>query len=225
MTSILAGSTLQLPEVRAVLERLHDLADRNDNSVIQQVLSSGYDWKSASPAQNAATFREALLPIAPDVGRFLYGVARSISAQRIVEFGTSYGISTIYLAAAMRDRNGGLVIGSEMESSKVMQATENIAAAGLLPFVEIRAGDALETLRDPGGTIDLLFLDGWNNLYLDVLQLVSNNLRSGAVILADDLDIAPEQMAPYLEYVRNPANGFISVALPIDDGIEYSVKL
>jgi len=106
MTSILAGSTLQLPEVQAVLERLHALADRNDNLIIQQVLSSGYDWKSASSPQNAATFREGLLPIAPDVGRFLYGVARSIFAQRIVEFGTSYGISTIYLAAAMRDRNG-----------------------------------------------------------------------------------------------------------------------
>lgn len=159
--SIVANSTLQLPEVQAVLERLHNLADANDKTIIQQVLSSGYDWKSASSEQNAATFREALLPISPDVGRFLYGVARSISAERIVEFGTSYGISTIYLAAAVRDLNSGLVIGSEMESSKVMQATENLATAELLPFVEIRAGDALETLRDLGGTIDLLFLDGW----------------------------------------------------------------
>lgn len=226
MTNAIAtDSTLLLPDVQAILERLHTLADNHDEAIIQQFLDSGSDWQSTSSQQKAATFREALLPISRDAGRFLYGVARSVSAKRIVEFGTSYGVSTIYLAAALRDNGGGLVVGSELESSKVAKATQNLATAGLSQFVEIRAGDALQTLRDPDGVIDLLFLDGWKDLYLDVLHVSLSSLRPGSVVLADDLNIALEQLAPYLDYVRNPANGFISVALPIDDGIEYSVKL
>jgi predicted O-methyltransferase YrrM len=220
-----AASTLLLPEVQKVLERLHFQADEKDRGIIQQVLDRGYDWKSATAEQNAIEFREALLPISSDVGRFLYGVTRSISAKHIVEFGTSYGVSTIYFAAALRDNGGGSAIGSELEKSKVDIANQNLLEAGLSKFVEIRAGDALQTLSQIDETIDLLFLDGWNNLYLDVLQLVSSKLGKGSVILADDLDIAPDQLVSYLDYVRNPANGFVSVALPIDDGIEYSVKL
>lgn len=142
-----------------------------------------------------------------------------------MEFGTSYGISTIYFAAALRDVGGGLIIGSELEPSKFIKATQHLKEAGLSQFVEIRLGDALQTLGAASGTIDLLFLDGWKDLYLDVLHLVLDSLRPGSVVLADDLNIALEELTPYLEYVRNPANGFVSVELPIDDGIEYSVKL
>ncbi len=219
------ASTLLLPEVQRVLERLHFQADENDNEIIQGILDRGYDWKSASAEQNAIEFREALLPISPDVGRFLYGVSRSISAKHIVEFGTSYGVSTIYFAAALRDNGGGSAIGSELEKSKVDIANQNLLEAGLSSLVEIRPGDALETLSQIDFAIDILFLDGWNNLYLDVLKLLSEKLRKGSVILADDLNLFPEQLVSYLDYVRNPANGFVSVALPIDDGIEYSVKL
>jgi predicted O-methyltransferase YrrM len=218
-------STLFLPQVQSVLQRLHAQADSNDKAIVHKVLSSGYNWKSASAQANATMFGEALLPIAPDVGHFLYNLARSINAKRIVEFGTSFGVSTIYLAAALRDNGGGLAIGSELESSKVTKAVENLTQAELLPFVEIRAGDALQTLANLDGAIDLLFLDGWNDLYLDVLLLLLDKLRSRSVVLADDLKLFPEELAPYLDYVRNPANGFISVTLPIDDGIEYSVKL
>jgi predicted O-methyltransferase YrrM len=224
-TATQATSTLLLPQVQSVLQRLHKQAESNDKAIVQEVLSSGYDWKSASAQANATTFGEALLPIAPDVGYFLYNIARSINAKRIVEFGTSYGVSTIYLAAALRDNGGGLAIGSELEGSKVTKAVENLAQAELLPFVEIRAGDALQTLDNLDGEIDLLFLDGWNDLYLDVLLLLLDKLRSRSVILADDLKLFPEELAPYLDYVRDRANGFVSVTLPIDDGIEYSVKL
>ncbi|GAA6624267.1 O-methyltransferase [Scytonema sp. NUACC26] len=224
-SSIVTKPTFLDEKIQAVLERLHALADLNDATTIQQVLQSGLDWNSASSEHKAAMLSEALLPISREVGRFIYGIARSISAKRIVEFGTSYGISTIYLAAALRDNGSGLVIGSELESNKVARATQHIAEAGLSQFVEIRAGDALQTLRNPGGVVDLLFLDGWKNLCLDVLYLVLGNLRSGSVILADDLNLFPEELASYLDYVRNPANGFVSVTVPLGDGLEYSVKL
>ncbi|NMG09560.1 class I SAM-dependent methyltransferase [Brasilonema sp. UFV-L1] len=224
MNSVTTNSTLLLPEVQAVLERLHTLADTNDATMIQQVMESGSDWKSSSSEQKSGMFREALLPISRDIGRFLYGVARSISAKHIVEFGTSYGVSTIYFAAAMRDNGGGLVVGSELENSKVAKANQNLAEAGLSQFVEIRAGDALQTLRY-NNTIDLLFLDGWKDIYLDVLHLVLGNLRQGSVIVADDVELFRDDLAPYLDYIRNPAHSFVSVRLPLEDGIEYSVKL
>jgi predicted O-methyltransferase YrrM len=224
MIPTVTDCALLRPSVGTILGRLHNFADKNDGTVIQAIIASGYDWKIASTEENSTTFQDALLPISQDAGKFLYNIARSIGAKSIVEFGTSYGVSTIYLAAALHDNGGGLVIGSELEPSKVAKATQHIADAGLSKFVELRAGDALQTLRDIDATIDLLFLDGWMNLYWDILNLLNHQLRAGSVIVADNLVIAPEQLSTYLDYVRNPENGFISTTLPIDDGIEYSVK-
>jgi len=217
-------STLCLPQVDAVLKRLHNLADERDEAIGQRVRSDPA-WMTASSQQKATMLQEALLPVSKDAGRFLYAMARSIRAKRIVEFGTSFGISTIYFAAALRDNGGGLVIGSELDEGKVVRANQHLAEAGLSEYAQVRPGDAMQTLRDTGGKIDILFLDGWKELYLELLHLVWPNLRSGSVVLADDVTLFPDQLAPYLEYVRNPAHGLVSVLVPIGDGIEYSVKL
>ena len=219
-----SGAALLLPQVQKVLERLHTLADTRDDSIGEHVRSES-TWHSATVVERATLLKDVLMPVSRDAGRFLYGVARSIAAKRIVEFGSSFGISTIYFAAALRDNGGGRVIGSELEASKVAKANEHLAEAGLGDYVEIRAGDARQTLKDTGGAIDLLFLDGWKELYLELLHLTSASLRPGAVVLADDTDLFPEHLASYLEFVRNPKNGFVSVYLPLGDGIEYSVKL
>jgi predicted O-methyltransferase YrrM len=182
-------------------------------------------WKTASSPQKARMLRDALLPVSRDAGRLLYALARSIPAKRIVEFGTSFGVSTIYFAAALRDNGGGVVVGSELESGKVAKAIAHLTEAGLAEYTDIRPGDALQTLRDTGGTIDVLLLDGWKELYRDILDLVSSSLRPGSVVLADDVTLFPDQLAPYLKYIRDPAHGFVSVLLPIGDGIEYSVKV
>ncbi len=219
-------NSLLLPEVQAVLERLHTLADSRDDTIIQQVRGDEAAWNAATSEQKAAMMSDALLPVSRDSGRFLYAVARSISAKRIVEFGTSFGISTIYFAAAVRDNGGGgLVIGSELEASKVAKANQHLVEAGLSQFVEIRAGDALQTLREVGGAVDLLFLDGWKLMYPDVLKLLMPSLRQGAIALADDVTLFPDDVASYLDFVRDPTNGFVTVTLPLGDGIEYSVKL
>jgi predicted O-methyltransferase YrrM len=210
--------------VQKVLERLHTLADEGDDSIIQHALSVP-TWQSATDAQKATLLKDVFMPVSRDAGRFLYGVARSIRAKQIVEFGSSFGISTIYFAAALHDNGGGMVIGSELEAGKVAKATEHLAEAGLADCAEIRAGDARHTLKDTGGAIDLLFLDGWKELYLELLRLMSADLRPGSVVLADDTDLFPEQLAPYLEFIRDPKNGFVSVPLPLGDGIEYSVRL
>lgn len=161
------------------------------------------------------------LAVSPAYGRFLYAIARACKARRIVEFGTSMGISTLYLAAALRDNGGGQLIGSEMEPSKVARARANLAAAGLADLADIRAGDALETLQDVGGTVDLLLLDGAFSLYLPVLRLLEPRLGPGAVILGENA-FEPG----YQRYVGDPAHGYISLALPDEGrGNAFTVKL
>lgn len=101
----------------------------------------------------------------------------------------------------------------------------HLETAGLSPFAEIRAGDALQTLRDVGGAVDLLFLDGCKLMYPNVLKLMMPRLRPGAVVLADDETLFPHDVASYLDFVRDPSNGFVTATLPLGDGIEYSVNL
>ncbi|WP_404709871.1 O-methyltransferase [Sphingomonas sp. MMS24-J13] len=167
-----------------------------------------------------AQLKDYALPVSRDAGRLLYMLARTSRARTIVEFGTSFGLSTLHLAAALRDNGGGKVITSEFEPSKIARARANLAEAGLADLVEIREGDALETLAsDLPERIDLLLLDGAKSLYRDILGLVEGRLRAGAAIVADNADHCPD----YLEYVGNPANGYLS--MPFTDEVELTVRL
>jgi predicted O-methyltransferase YrrM len=163
------------------------------------------------------------LNISPEFGQFLYACARAGQARRIVEFGTSFGISTIYLATALRDGGGGQLIGTELEPAKAEHARENLSAAGLDELVDIRVGDAVETLRDVGDGVDLVLLDGAFTLYLPVLKLLEPRLSPGALVIAEN---AVEQSGEYLTYVRNPANGYLTIPLPFGEhrGNEMSVR-
>src|SRR6185437_4106557 len=119
------------------------------------------------------TYADNFLNVSAGFGRFLYMCARARKARQIVEFGTSFGISTIHLACALRDGGGGHLIASELEPAKANRARQNLLAAGLADLVEICVGDALETLKDGiDGDVDLVFLDGAFSLYLPVLKLL-----------------------------------------------------
>lgn len=160
------------------------------------------------------------LAVSRETGMLLYMLARGCRARNIVEFGASFGVSTLYLAAGLRDNGGGRLITSEFEPSKVARARENLTAGGLIDLVEIREGDALQTLgRDLPDTIDLLLLDGAKSLYPEILSLVENRLRPGAFVVADDADMSPE----YVAHVRSTADGYLSVLFA--DDIELSMRL
>jgi predicted O-methyltransferase YrrM len=160
------------------------------------------------------------LAVSQETGLMLYMLTRSSNAKTIIEFGTSFGISTLHLAAAIRDNGGGLLITTEFEPSKVKKARENLIAGGLIDLVDIREGDALQTLStNIPQTIDLLLLDGAKALYPEILNLVENRLKSGALIIADDVEYSPD----YLSRVRSRENGYMSV--PLNNGIELSMRL
>jgi predicted O-methyltransferase YrrM len=160
------------------------------------------------------------LPISRETGALLYMLARSGGARAIVEFGTSFGISTLHLAAALRDNGGGRLITTEFEPSKVVRARDNLTTGGLIDLVEIREGDALQTLSvDLPETIDLLLLDGAKALYSEILSLVESRLRPGAFIVADNADYSPD----YLAHVRSPAKGYMST--PFGGEVELSMRI
>ncbi|MDR1385966.1 MAG: class I SAM-dependent methyltransferase [Planctomycetaceae bacterium] len=160
------------------------------------------------------------LAVSRETGLILYMLARIKRASVIVEFGTSFGISTLYLAAALRDNGGGLLITSEFEPSKVAKARKNLTIGGLIDLVEIREGDALQTLSiDLPETVDMLMIDGAKSIYPDILDLVEDRLRPGSLIVADDADYSPE----YLFRVRSSAKGYISTSL--NEGVELSVRI
>ncbi|HJR72227.1 MAG TPA: O-methyltransferase [Luteimonas sp.] len=164
--------------------------------------------------------KDLALPVSRETGTLLYMLARGCRARNIVEFGTSFGISTLHLAAALRDNGGGRLITSEFEPSKVARARENLTAGGVIDLVEIREGDALKTLSaDLPETIDLLLLDGAKALYPEILDLVEDRLKPGAFVIADNADWSPD----YLKRVRATASGYLST--PFAEDVELSLRI
>ena len=167
-----------------------------------------------------ARMRDVPLAVSRDTGTLLYMLTRSTGARSVVEFGTSFGLSTLCIASALRDNGGGRLVTSEFEPSKVARAKVHLAAAGLADLVEFREGDALETLaHDLPPSVDLLLLDGAKALYPDVLDLVQPYLRAGALVVADNADFFP----PYVERVRAAGSGYLSIGFGED--VELSIRL
>ena len=217
------------PRVKAVLDRLHREAKGDElrfGLKMLPFLAQKLLGRKTSFTDQYQRMADLSISISPEQGVFAYLVARSIGARRVVEFGTSFGVSTVYLASAVRDNGGGIVIGSEFIASKAERARKNIEATGLTDCVEVRVGDAMETLADPGGQIDLLLIDGSKDLYLPILEMLAPHLRQGAVVLADNV-LSPfikKTLAGYVAYMQDRKNGFLSVTIPFPDGFEYSVK-
>ena len=219
-------STLATPAVSGLLERLFAAADQNDPAGFGRARDAmARLGKPPSDRQRAELMRDVYMPVSPDVGRLLYLLTRSRNAGIVVEFGTSYGISGIHLAAALRDAGRGRLITTEFDAIKAERAAENFRTAGLADLIEIRVGDAFETLKTGiAGGIDLVLLDGWKPLYLRMLKFLEPRLAPGALIVADDLAVAPEALASFLAYVREPKNGYVSVEVPLGDRLEVSVR-
>jgi predicted O-methyltransferase YrrM len=220
-------STLNSPRVARLLERLFEESEASDERLRQMLGDMPPEERARRMGDPAADYRkffkrvkELYMAVSPETARLLYMLARANSAKAIVEFGTSFGISTIHLAAALRDNGGGRLVGSELEPQKVEQARANLSAAGLEDLVDVREGDALETLaRDLPETVDLVLLDGHKPLYVPILDLVAPRLRSGALLVADNVDASPG----YVERVRAKDGEFVSV--PFAEDVEVSIKV
>lgn len=215
---------LSEPKLRACLADLHR-ASRGDFWIFAKALPAVV-WGAmrGRPITAALNPRldQAYIGVPPAVGELLFLTARAIGARQTVEFGTSFGISALYLGAAMREC-GGRLFGTELAPNKLAAARANIERAGLTPWVEVRGGDAMQSLQDLAGPIDLVLLDGWKDLYLPVLHMLTPKLRPGSIVFADNIHTFRKSLRPYVNFVQDPANGFESTTLPLGSGLEYSV--
>ncbi|WP_215747775.1 MULTISPECIES: O-methyltransferase [Gluconobacter] len=216
-------TTLTGAPVAALLERLFAEAETATNPAIADIPREEFQRLAGSRTEYRKFYglaKHLWLPVSRETGTLLYMLARATWAKNIVEFGTSFGISTIHLAAALRDNGGGKVITTEFEPSKVARARAHLEEAGLADLVEFREGDALQTLAAGlPESIDIVLLDGAKPLYPDILDLLEDRLQAGALIVADNADHSPE----YLARVRSPAAGYLS--LPFAEDVELSVRL
>jgi predicted O-methyltransferase YrrM len=214
--------------VRAVLGDLHARAGRQErllplrflDQIPSFLLGRGINWDRFGDR-----LRDQFICLDPSQGMFCYLTARALGARQVVEFGTSFGVSTIYLALAVRENGGGRVIGTELVPQKAARAREHLRQAGLESWVEIREGDARDTLRDLDQPVDLLLCDGCPPAMLPVLQLVAPHLRVGGIVIADNVGAFWGDHREYLAWVRDPVNGFQSAMLAMNEGTALSVKV
>jgi predicted O-methyltransferase YrrM len=164
---------------------------------------------SASAQERADALSTIYMPVTPVAGRLLYSLVRATGPATIVEFGMSFGISAIHLASAVRDNGSGRVVTTELSAAKVAAAKRNFAETGLDDLITVLEGDALTTLASLDGPVDFVLLDGWKELYLPVIKLLEAQLSPGTLVVADNTEMADTK--PYLDYVRDPDNGYVSV--------------
>ena len=215
------STTLYEPRVAEALDRMYAEARYQMEALRRADFAR---LNGASPQERADALSDFYLPVTPEAGRLLYALVRAGRPSTVVEFGMSLGISTIHLASAVRDNGRGAVVTTELSAAKVAAATKTFVDIGLDDVITVLAGDALHTLQTLVGTVDFVLLDGWKELYLPVLELLEPRLSPGALVVADNTSM--DELASYVDYVRDPANGYVSVAFPAreSDSMEISCR-
>ena len=160
----------------------------NDSKNDRFKIIKGFSKSMFRPIQ-PSDFKDAYLSISKEQGENLKSLIIEKNFRNIVEFGTSFGISTIYLAQGAKETKGKIIT-TELIDSKAKRAIENFKNAGVNDLIELRIGDAMETLKNHKEPIDLLFLDGWKDLYLPLFQLLESNFHDQTAIYVDNADMS-----------------------------------
>jgi predicted O-methyltransferase YrrM len=206
------STTLNEAKVAAALDRMYAAA-QEQTPQLRDRRDEYARLSSASPQERADAFSEFYLPVSPEAGRLLYALVRATQPETVVEFGMSFGTSALHLAAAVRDNGRGRVVTTELSAAKVAAAHKTFAETGLDDIITVLEGDALATLAGLSGPVGFVLLDGWKELYLPVLRLLEPSIPSGSLIVADNTEMAATR--PYLDYVRDPGNGYVGVSFPV----------
>ena len=214
-------TTLQDTRVSTVLDHMYSESKNQMSRLRDRV---GDFNRPMTTAERTEAMSEFYIPVTPEAGRLLYSLVRATRPATVVEFGMSFGISAIHLAAAVHDNGSGRVVTTELSETKIAAAKKTFAETGLDDVITILEGDALTTLKAVDGPIDFVLLDGWKDLYLPVVKLLEPRLPTGALVIADNAS-SPD-MKPYLDYVRDPANGYTSFNFLVreSDSMEISCR-
>lgn len=212
-------TTLQDARVASVLDRMY--AESKKQMSLLRERRGTFD-RPMTAQERADAMSEFYIPVTPEAGRLLYSLIRATRPATVVEFGMSFGISAVHLAAAVRDNGTGRVVTTELSDTKIAAAKQTFAETGLDDVITILEGDALSTLAELPGPVDFALLDGWKDLYLPVLELLEPRLSPGVLVIADNASSA--DMAPYLDRVRNPDNGYVSFNFQVRDSDSMEIS-
>ncbi len=224
------ASLLNDPKLEALLDRLHAQSDaqvdETNAAFARREEEVAIDHEDFYDAEMQKFLSDKMVALDRDKALFCYLLCRSLRATRVVEAGTSFGVSTLYLAAAVRDNHvkSGVVIGTEYEPRKVEIARANFEEVGLSEFIDLREGDLRKTLKDVGGPVDFMLVDIWE-VALPALKLVAPSLRPGAIVVCDNTTVDAAEYRGYFEFVNDPKNRFQTMTVPFEGGFELTVRI
>ncbi|KAF2623374.1 S-adenosyl-L-methionine-dependent methyltransferase [Macroventuria anomochaeta] len=211
-----------------------DLLSRLHAASLEQEAAISSKKKLASQRDARCEFDKLMLDkfiaLDEDKCHFVYQLITAMGATNVVEAGTSFGVSTIYLALATAQTKAatgkkGTVIATEKEPQKAAIAQGYWEECGVEEHIDLRVGDLLETLKNDVPEVDLLLLDIWSTLALPTLKTILPKLRRGGVILTDNTISGAEGYKDLLTFLRAPENGFQNTTLPYTNGFEMSIYL
>ena len=217
-------NSLQSEPVRDLLDRLFHAAAGDDPRRVRLDQAHPGGFGPTSAREQADAYQEIYIPVSPEAGRLLYSLIRAARPSTVVEFGTSFGISTIHLAAAVRDNGAGRVVSTELNAAKVGPRDREHRRSrprrlGHDPRRR-RPGDPRHH-RHPGRVRP----PGRLEVPLPPRPPPAEpRLPPGALVIADDAISLAAQMADYLGYVRDPAHGYLSVLFPDPGGLEITCR-
>jgi len=155
-----------------------------------------------------------------ETARFLRLLMTSLKPRRVLEIGSSNGLSTIFLALGVQPY-GGVVIGTELLKTRAAEANDNLTLAGLEGVARVLPGDALTTIKTIDGPFDAVFIDAEKDDYVSHFLGCIDLVSPGGVILADN--VISHDLSTYQAMLR-ARDDVDTVTLPIDRGIEFTVK-
>lgn len=221
----------QDPRLDALLDRLHAQSADQGSAMTEyfasRIREGTLNWMEFDE-RTEHFMSDKLVALDRDKAQFCYHLCRALRATRVVEVGTSFGVSTLYLAAAVRDNvshgGKGVVIGTEHEPAKARTARANFLAAGLADYIDLREGDLRNTLRQLGGSVDFVLLDIWTPMVRPAIELIAPYLREGAIVICDNTTQFRDQYRDYFDFVADPANRLRTMTLPFEGGLEMTVR-
>lgn len=221
-------SMLSDPAVQALVDRLQAKSAAQEAEInryfLQRAKAGDLSWDSLDADANRF-LADKMVALEPVKAEFCHLLCRALGASRVVEVGTSYGVSTLYLADAVRANGGGTVIATEYEADKAARARANFAEAGLSAVIDLREGDLRETLKDIGGPVDFVLMDIWTEMVAPAMALIGPHLRPGAVVVCDNTGQFRENYRDFFAFVADPKNGLKGLTLPFQGGLEFCVKV
>ena len=221
-------SMLNDPPLEALLAVLHAQSEGQSDGIDayfrRRIAAGTLSWDGFDE-ETTVFFRDKLVALEKDKAEYCYALCRVLGATRAVECGTSYGVSTLYLAAAIRDNGGGSVIATEHEPDKARIARRNFAAAGLTEYIDLREGDLANTLETIDGPVDFVLMDIWTEAVMPAMTRIAPHLRQGAIIIADNTTSSRRGYDAYFAFIADPKNRLRTMTVPFSGGLEMTIRL